>query len=144
MHIEDILSQWKEDSKVDRIELGEGSLRTQELHAKYIDIFFYERAQLLKLKDKFAKLKRLRHEYWMGLLSGEELKENNWPPQPQRIAKQDLDLYLDSDDVLSEVGMRVSLQQEKVNVLDHIIKTIGQRGYHINAAVNWQKFISGQ
>jgi len=144
MDVKDILEQWKEDSKIDRLELQEGSLRTQELHSKYIDIYFYERARLLQLKDRYNKMKRLRHEYWLGLLSQEELKEHGWAPQPQRIAKQDIDLYLDSDEVLSKISLQFALQQEKLNVIDSIIKTIGQRGFHINSAIVWNKFVAGQ
>jgi hypothetical protein len=143
MQIDEILSQWKEDSKIDRLELGNGSLRTQELHAKYIDIFFHERAMLLRLKDKHNKLKRLRYEYWMGYLPTEDLKENGWPPQPLKIIKADIDLYMDGDEVLSDANMRLLLQQEKVNVLQEIIKSINQRGYHIKNAVDWERFKSG-
>ena len=135
---------WKEDSKVDRIELGNAALHTQELHSKYIDIYFYQRTQFLKAKEKYARLKMLRYEYWMGILPIEDLKENNWPPQPKKITKQELEMYMDADPVLNEALMQMNLKQEKLNVLDQILKTISQRGFQINSAINWVKFTSGQ
>lgn len=144
MSIDEILDMWREDSKVDRLELGEGALRTQELHAKYIDIFFRERVRMLDLKKKYSKLRLLRYEYWMGILPLEDLKEYGWPPQNIKIAKQDIDMYLESDEVLSELKLKIDFKQEIINVLDQILKTISQRGYQINAAINWTKFTAGQ
>ena len=144
MNIDEILSSWREDSKIDRLEMGDASLRSQELHAKYLDIFFHERMKLLKLRDGYNKMKRLRHEYWNGQLSVEDLKEYGWPPQPLRILKSDIELYMESDDVLSDLGMRHSMQQEKVNILQEILKSINQRNWTIRNAIEWSRFTAGQ
>lgn len=143
MQIDEILSQWKEDSKIDRLELGNASLRTQELHAKYVDIFFHERTVLLKLRERYNKMKRLRYEYWNGQLALEDLKEYGWPPQPLKILKGDIDLYMESDEILGEIGLRLNVQQEKITVLQEILKAVNQRGFQINTAVNWERFKSG-
>lgn len=143
MSIDEILKEWANDSQIDRLELGDASIRSQHLHSKYIAIYFYERAKLLKIKEHFNKMKRLRHEYWDGSLPLEDLKQYGWEPQPLKILKQNIQLYLDGDEVLSPIELKLNLQQEKINVLDQIIKAIGQRGFQINAAINWEKFKSG-
>lgn len=141
--IDQILAEWAEDSQIDRMELGEAAIKSQNLHSKYISMFFFERAKLLKLKEQYNKIKRLRYEYWDGSLSQEDLKEHGWAPQPLKILKQNIQMYLDGDDVLSPLEFRMNVQQEKINVIDQIIKSINQRGFQVNAAISWEKFKSG-
>jgi len=141
---ESILEEWKSDAKIDRIQLGDAALRTGELHSKYMMIFYEERLKLMRLMDKQKKLKKLRFEYWDGKLSKEELDFNKWDPQPLKILKQDLPMYLDADEVMSEVNLRVGVQTEKVNILESIIKYIDQRmGFAIKTSVDWEKFQAG-
>ena len=134
---------WKEDAKVDRIELGDTISLVGNLHAKYLQIFFEERARLLSLKTRQAALKKLRWEYWNGKLSLEQLKEQDWEPQPLIILKMDLPMYMEADEVMITINNKVDMQIEKIAVIDSIIKAINQRGFQLNTLLNWEKFRSG-
>lgn len=143
MKIEDIIALWKEDVKFDRTELGEESLRLSDLHAKYIGIYFAEQALLIKLRDDSNKARKERWEYWNGKLDEKTIRERGWEPQPLTILKSDIPIYLETDPIVSTLTMRVQLQEEKIKILDQIIKHITNRGYNIKNAIEYEKFKSG-
>ena len=144
MNIEDIINEWAEDSQVERTELGEASLRSQTLHSKYLRYLFAYRAGLIKLKANLARLKKLRFEYWEGRLSKEDLEEHGWEPQPLKIMKAELPVYMEADEILQDAEMKVALQQERVNVLEHILKTLNGRQFSVATAVKWELYKSGE
>lgn len=143
MTIEEILSEWKKDAIVDRLELGDAAAEVSSLHAKYLSMLFQERSRLLKINKDLAATKKLRWEYWNGVLSIEDIRANGWDPQPLKLLKQDIPLYLEADEVLSDIQLRSNVQQEKINVLDSILKHLAQRGYNITSAINWEKLKGG-
>lgn len=143
MNIDEIIESWKEDVKFDRTELGEESLRCSDLHAKYIEIYFKERAVVIKLQDDYDRLRKTRWEYWHGKLDEKTIRENGWDPQPLSILKSDINMYLDTDEKLSGLKVRIQLQEEKVKFVDSIIKHITNRGFNIKNAVEYEKFKSG-
>ena len=108
MKLEDIVTSWKQDSKIDESELGTESLRVPELHHKYFTMFVEERLTLKSYEQKYKNLYKLKFEYYMGYLDEDQLKEQNWEPQPLRILKQDLQIYMDSDEDLSLIHTKVS------------------------------------
>lgn len=140
---ESILAQWREDAEIDPIELGEASRNNPKLHAKYLEQLFIEKARLLRLNDQFKRMKKIRFEYWDGKLSYEEMKERGWDPQPLKILRTDLPMYLEADEVLADLSLKVGLQAEKVNVLDMIMKHITNRGFSIKSAIEWERFRAG-
>ena len=49
MNLDDYYNAWAEDSKIDRTELGEESIRIPQLHHKYYRFYSAERMKLVKL-----------------------------------------------------------------------------------------------
>ncbi len=143
MRTEDIIAAWKEDVKFDRTELGEESLRLSDLHAKYIGIYFNEQAILIKLRDESNKVRKERWEYWNGKLDERTIRERGWEPQPLTILKTDIPVYLETDPFVSTLTMRVQLQEEKIKIIDSIIKHIINRGFNIKSSIEYEKFKSG-
>lgn len=140
---ESILAQWKEDAEIDQIELGDAARNNPKLHAKYLELYFAEKARLIRLQDQLKRMKKLRYEYWDGRMSIEEMRERGWTPQPLKILKAELPMYLEGDDILGELSLKVGIQAEKVNVLDMIIKHVVNRGFAVKSAIDWEKFRSG-
>lgn len=143
MTIDEIITQWTEDVKFDRTELGEEALKCSSLHAKYISIYFKEQAILLKINKDLTCLQKDRWEYWSGKLDEKTIRERGWPPQPLNILKTDIPKYLESDDTISNLRLRAQLQEEKVKIVDSIIKHITNRGFNIKSAISWEQFKSG-
>ena len=143
MKIEEILDLWEEDTKIDRTELGDAALDVPKLHHKYFKIFSNERLSLRKLESELKQLKLDKYEF---LTQGpnEDNKDKGWRlPAKGMILKSDIPMYLDGDDDVINLSLRIGLQQEKVDLLDSIIKTIINRGFLIKSAIEWQKFTMG-
>ena len=144
MKLEDIQSHWDVDSKIDRTELGEESLKIPQLHSKYYKMYSVERLTLKKLNSDYKILYKTKYEYYNGSLSQEELEENNWDPQQLKLLKSDIPVYIDADLDLIKIKQRIEIQEEKLNFLESIIKSLTNRGFNVKAAIDWVKFTQGQ
>jgi len=144
MKLEDIQDHWETDSKIDRTELGEESLKIPQLHSKYYKMYSAERLTLKKLNSDYKILYKTKYEYYNGSLSQEELEENNWDPQQLKLLKSDIPVYIDADLDLIKIKQRIEIQEEKLNFLESIIKSLTNRGFNVKAAIDWVKFTQGQ
>jgi hypothetical protein len=59
------------------------------------------------------------------------------------VLKGDIPMYLDADDDIINITLKVGLQQEKIELLESIIKLVMNRNYIIRNAIDWQKFTMG-
>lgn len=141
--LEQIADMWEKDSPIDRTNLGEEAAKTQKLHHKYLTILILERLRLHEAHSKLANLKRLKHEYFIGTISEEDRKEHGWPPNPLRIIREDIKLYLEADKDLIEENKRIAICTEKVKALETILNVISFRNNPIRSAIDWEKFQAG-
>ena len=143
MKLDEIQSVWDNDSKLDRTELGEESLRIPQLHSKYFKIFSAERLQLRKMQSDHKKLFRDKYEWYNGSLSQETMSQYNWQPNPLKILRTDISMYIEADDDIVTSNLKIDVQQEKVDFVEAIIKSLTTRGYQIKSAIDWHKFQNG-
>ncbi len=143
MKIEEIMNTWTKDSSMDETELANESTNIPVLHNKYLKIFMAERIKLFSAKAELKKKRRVLLEYYLGELDQDELKELGKEPFYKKLLKNEVDLYIDSDDSLTEQSLRVSVQEEKVNYLEAILRQINNRGFQIKNAIDWNRFITG-
>lgn len=142
MKLEEIELLWEKDSKIDRTDLDAESLKIPSLHSKYYKIFLRERVQLKIEEQEYNQFRKIKHEYYTGKLSQEDLKHYGWE-QFQLVLKGDLSIYMDSDKDISQRLIKLQLQREKVDFLDSIIKTLNTRGFAIKNAIDFIRFSSG-
>ena len=142
MKLEEIEELWQQDSKVDRTDLDNESLKIPSLHSKYYKIFLREKVQLKSEEQDYKLYYKVKYEYYTGKLSQEELRENGWEPF-QFLLKNDLQVYIDSDKDIAERLLKLQVQREKVEFLESIIKTLNTRGFLIKNAVDFIRFTSG-
>ena len=86
----------------------------------------------------------MKWEYYTGKLDQDQLDEYGWEPFQLKILKQDIDLYMDSDEDLQKLLNKQAYQKEKINYLDAILKSVNNRQWNIKGAIEWRKFINGQ
>ena len=55
--LDDLFDLWAEDSKIDRTELGEESIKIPQLHSKYYKLYSTERLKSVKLQEDLKILK---------------------------------------------------------------------------------------
>lgn len=143
MKLDDIITSWEEDTKINPEDIGGETLNTPKLHSKYLKLFANESALLKKYKADHKRLYRIKWEYYLGLLSIDQLKELDWEPFQFKILKSELPMYLDGDDDVSQHLIKMEMQQEKVNLLDQIIKSINNRNFVFKNYIDWKKFENG-
>lgn len=143
MKLTELQDMWVLDSKLDRTELGEESLRIPQLHSKYYNQFSTERLTLRQLETEYKELFRVKFEYYNGTISEEDLRANGWEPFMLRVLKSDINVYIQADPDLNKIQLRIEMQKEKVEFLESIIKNLPARGFQIKAAIDWEKFKVG-
>ena len=143
MNLEDIRNMAKHDLGMDKTELDTESMKTPQLHNKYLIMYSDEKLILGKLQSDFNVLKKDKWLYYTGKMSQEQLEENNWESLDLNILKTDIDKFIDSDTDIITLSNKILLQKEKVNYLENIIKIINNRQWSIRATIDWLKFTNG-
>ena len=142
MKLEEIENEWSQDCKIKREDLDAESLRIPELHNKYYKLMMREKFQLKAEENDYKLFYKLKHEYYNGKLSDDELQEQGWEPF-QLILKSDLSVYMEADKQLSDRLLKLSLQREKVKYLESIIANLNRRSFTIKNAIDFIKFSNG-
>jgi len=143
MTLEEIQVQWSKDAPVDRTELATEASRIPQLHSKYFKIFSTERLLYKKMEQQSKQLWKDLWEYYQGNFDYEELKERGWDQVNTRILKADLGIHIDADQNWIDNNLKMAYQKEKVDFVESIVKSLNNRGFNINAAIQWEKFKVG-
>ena len=136
-----IQSMWEQDSKIDIDNLHTESLNIPALHAKYFDI--YNNILLLKKKAEQQRrnIRHERYEYYAGKADPEVYVED---PSPKKIRDKDtLQKYLDADEKLSQVCLKIDYYETMLNYLESILKVVQNRTFQIKNAIEFVKFQAG-
>tara|TARA_B100000900_G_C20499102_1_gene682923 strand:+ start:266 stop:700 length:435 start_codon:yes stop_codon:yes gene_type:complete len=144
MNLSDYQNYAKNDLILDETQLDTESLKTPQLHSKYLNFLMDEKLRLTKLQHEYKVIRRKKWLYYTGKMSQEELEEEDWEPFELTILKTDLDKFLDSDEDLQLIDMRMKYKETIVDYLNEIIKVINNRQWNIRSAIDWLKFTNGQ
>ena len=132
---------WEEDSKIDIDKMHEESIKVPQLHAKYHEMM----NNLILLRAKAKQLQRnIRHdryEYFSGKADPDVYVEN---PFPKKIRDKDtMQKYLDADEKLSTVCLKIDYYDTMLVYIESILKMIQNRTYQIKNAIEFMRFNSG-
>lgn len=139
----DIQAEAAKDLVIDKGDPGGESLRTAQLHSKYLNYLMDAKIELVRMTSAFNKLRKAKWEYYSGRMSQEDLLARKWEPFQHKILKQDIDLYLDSDEELIAINTTISYQNELITYLDHTLKAVNNRQWNIRSYIDWTKFTNG-
>ena len=143
MTLEEIRKYVSKDIPMDKTELDVESMKTPQLHNKYLVFYGDEKLILGKMQSDLNILKKDKWLYYTGKMSQEQLQEKNWEPFDLNILKTDIDKFLDSDTDIIRLSNKILLQKEKVSYLENVIKIINNRQWSIRSTIDWVKFTSG-
>lgn len=143
MKLEEIHEHWSKDSRINTTDIAGESVNTPKLHGKYLHILSGERMKLRQLREQKKELIRVKTDYYMGRLDHDEMKTRGWEPFAMRLLKNDVPTYLDGDQDMIKINLQIGVQEEKVEVLESIIKIISNRGFSIKSYIDWKKFENG-
>jgi hypothetical protein len=140
MTLDELQKQAEKDLKIDDLELGDESLKSASLHQKYLNIYNNFRQLHLMAEGQYNVLKRQKWEYYGGKASPEVYRDN---PFDHKILKQDIPLYLESDEELIKQKQKVEYHKICMDSCERILKQIQGRGWDIKNAIEWRKFVDG-
>lgn len=143
MNLEQIRKMAQEDIPMDKTELDVESMKTPQLHNKYLVLYTDEKLILTKLNSELKVLERNKWLYYTGKMSQEQLEEHDWEPFDLNILKTDIDRFMQADNDIITLSNKVALQKEKVNYLENVIKIINNRQWSIRSTIDWLKFTNG-
>tara|TARA_B100000497_G_C7665847_1_gene401433 strand:+ start:834 stop:1268 length:435 start_codon:yes stop_codon:yes gene_type:complete len=136
-----IQEMWEKDSKIDIDNLHTESINIPVLHAKYYDI--YNNLMLLRKKAEQQKknIRHERYEFYAGKADPDVYIEN---PFPKKIRDKDtLQKYLDADEKLSGVSLKIDYYEVMLRYIEEILKQISNRTYQIKNSIDFMRFTSG-
>ena len=132
---------WEKDSQIDPDNLHTESLKVPSLHAKYHDMFNNFLLLRKKAEQQRKNIRHERYEYYSGKADPEVYQKN---PFGKKIRDKDtMTKYLDADDKLKEINLKIDYYETLLNYCESILKQINNRTYQIKNAIEWQKFIAG-
>ena len=132
---------WRKDSVIDRDNLHDESLKIPQLHSKYYTL--YNTITLLRerARDSYSKIKLERHNFYSGKAPAEVYVEEPFPYKVRE--KEALQRYLDADEKLNAIDLKIRYYDVQLKFLEEIIKTVANRTFQIKNAIEWQKFQAG-
>ena len=139
--LDKIQEMWEKDSKIDPDNLHNESLNIPVLHAKYFEL--YNTIFLLRKKAEQQKrnIRHERYEYYSGKSDPEVYIDN---PFPKKIRDKDtMQKYLDADEKLSTVCLKIDYYDTMLVYIESILKMVQNRTYQIKNAIEYQRFMSG-
>ena len=128
------------DLKIDDSELDLESIRTPQLHNKYLKHYTTYSLQLKKAKDDYKILYRQKWEYYTGKAAPEVYLER---PFDLKVLRSDVGIYIDSDEELQQLGQKEAYLETTVNYLEKVLREITNRNWTIRNTIEWKKFLHG-
>ena len=144
MNIETILNDWSEDCKIDETNLSHESTNIPILHSKYISMYTNAKLSRLRIYEKRKEIKRKLTEYYSGDLNNpEDIKEIGREPFNKKLLNTQVQTYVDADDEMININLKIGYQDELIKLLEDIVKTIHTRNFIIKNSLDYQRFMNG-
>jgi len=140
MDLEQLQELADKDLKINDTELDLESLKTRQLHNKYMKHLTKFKLLLTRAEDEYRTIKREKWEYYTGKADPAvyQLKPFNL-----KILKQDVDKYIEADEEIQKATQKVKYLETVVDFLDRTIRQVSNRTFTIKNAIDWRKFTSG-
>ena len=140
MTLEELQELAEKDLKINDTELDLESLKTPQLHNKYLKFQNKWKLLLSKAQIDYYTMRKEKWEYYTGKAPQQVYAEK---PFNLKILKTDIDKYMDADPELVKLKSKVEYIQAVIDFLDRTLKQISNRGFQIKNAIDWRKFTSG-
>mgnify|MGYP003115983997 CR=1 FL=1 len=143
MNLNDLKNMIERDMVIDKTELDIESIKTPQMHNKYLTFMLDEKLVLQKMESDFSILRKKKWLYYTGKMSQEELNEEGLEPFQHNVLKTDIDKFIDSDEQIIDLKNKIFYQKEKVKYIEEVVKIISSRQWTIKSAIDWIKFTNG-
>jgi len=140
---------WTEDSAVDfqfknkqyTTDLGQLALSIPFQHNKYLNHYTDLSQVKTSLEFELRKIIKEKREYYGGEADAKTYAEKPFGSSIKTSEK--MRVYLDADEEVINIEAKVKYIEMMLNYLDHVLKQISARNYHVKNAIEWERFING-
>ena len=144
MTIDEIYEMWAIDSNIDENFLGETTIATPKLHAKYVKMLVNTKLKHTKYQSDYNIVRKNKFRYYRGELSRQELQDFGWEQwQGVKPLKNEMDEFLKGDSDLNTLQIKIDYLESMIYLLESILGQIKARDWQIKTAVEWKKFLAG-
>ena len=140
MDLEQLQLEADKDLKINDTELDLESLKTPQLHNKYMKHYTKFKLLLTSTEDELRTMKRDKWEYYTGKADPSVYQTK---PFDLKIMRTDIDKYLEADEDIQKLSQKIAYLITVVDFLDKTIRVIVNRTYTIKNAIEWRRFTSG-
>jgi hypothetical protein len=140
MTLEELLTMWSKDAKIDAMDLGDQSLASARLHAKYLTLLM--RAKKARI-SQFSKVKEYRRDAWLYYTGKAEAAKYAEKPFELRLLKGETVPFVEADADLRREEEKLELLDMTINSIESIMWEISRRKDHVKNALEFQKFVAG-
>ena len=141
LSLDNIQEMWTKDAIINQDELDTESLKVPQLHAKYYGL--YNTILLMRKQNEqiYSSLLLDRRKFYTGKATAAVYEAE---PFPYKVRdKDDLKLYLESDEKLSKTRLKIEYFDSMLKYLEEILRQVSNRSYQIKNAIEWRRFTSG-
>ena len=141
MKLEELQREAKQDLNItDQERLDQESYKNQNIKSKWLDHRTKYDQLLIMRRADHQKLYRDKWEYYGGK---SDAKVYAAKPFDIKVLKNDLQMYIQSDEDILELQGKISYYESIIKYIDGVIKSIDNRGWDIKNAIEWKKFEAG-
>ncbi len=140
MKIEDIMNEAEKYLQIDETNLAKEALETPKVYGNLLRIRTNESMLLQRYKFQIKKMYQDKRDYYLGRSDPEVYKNK---PFDFKVLKSEVDTYIDADDDIGELNLKIEVQSEKIAYLDNALKQVANRGFMIKHAIDFQKMMNG-
>ena len=146
MNLKNIQDMWKDDCKIDDIELDASSLEVPRLHAKYTELLSEKKLEVVRYERQMKELNKDKWLWYGGKMSKDKIEEKSWDYDPfggLTVLKSDYDKFTGADKDIQDLNDKLEYLRITVEVLTDIVSQITWRHQTIKNIIEWRKFMAG-
>ena len=141
MNLDELKKQAKEDLAITEHEnMDQESYKNQLIKPKWLEYKTNYEQLLIMRKTDHQKMWREKWEYYGGKA---DAKVYAAKPCDIKVLKNDLQMYIQSDDEILELQNKISYYESIIKYIEGIIKSIDNRQWDIRNSQDWKKFEAG-
>ena len=144
MNITELHDLWDVDCNINSDHLDRESVKSPQLHAKYLRFLIQHKMKLSALTAEYNTLRQKKFRYYRGEMGKDELIELSWKQwQGVKPLKNEMDEFLEGDSDLNRINIKNAYIKGMVEALESILGQIKSRDWQIKNAITWKQFVAG-
>lgn len=144
MTLDETLDMWNQDCTINGDHLDRESVRTPNLHSKYLRYLIQHKMKHAALQAEYNTLRQKKFRYYRGEMGKDELTDLNWNQwQGIKPLKNEMEEFLEGDSDLNRINIKCEYLKCMIEAFESILNQLKARDWQIRNALEWKKFVAG-